>query len=230
MRTFPPVADDDTFVWAKANEMQRAVGGRALEALPKSGTAGRRAPDAMTAVPNFWGMGASRGQNRPLHRLVDGSSRSRTPDRDLGRGVIRLERTKSGRRREIPLRQVVYDALMGLPGARTGRVWPVTSIRAPFERAVIEARLDTPLTFHDLLHHFASCFVMRGERLEGLRQILGHATLAMTMRYAHLAPDFVRGEMVRTERAIMPDAGGDATIGDAVASSMSLAMLDLSGP
>ena len=41
---------------------------------------------------------------------------------------------------------------------------------------------------------------MRGGRLEALRQILGHATLAMTMRYAHLAPDFVRQEMARTER------------------------------
>ena len=58
-----------------------------------------------------------------------------------------------------------------------------------------------PLTFHDLRHHFASWFIMRGGRLEVLQQILGHATLAMTMRYAHLAPDFVRGEMVRTESA-----------------------------
>ena len=41
---------------------------------------------------------------------------------------------------------------------------------------------------------------MRGGRLEALQQILGHTTLAMTMRYAHLAPDFVRQEMVRTER------------------------------
>ena len=42
---------------------------------------------------------------------------------------------------------------------------------------------------------------MRGGRLEALQKILGHATLAMTMRYAHLAPDFVRQEMARTERA-----------------------------
>ena len=60
------------------------------------------------------------------------------------------------------------------------------------------------LTFHDLRHHFASWFVMRGGRLEALQQILGHATLAMTMRYAHLAPDFVRQEMARTERERSP--------------------------
>ena len=45
---------------------------------------------------------------------------------------------------------------------------------------------------------------MRGGRLEVLQQILGHTTLAMTMRYSHLAPDFVRGEMVRTERERSP--------------------------
>jgi integrase len=43
---------------------------------------------------------------------------------DLSRGVIRLERTKSRRRREVPMRQAVYDALAGQPEPREGRVWP----------------------------------------------------------------------------------------------------------
>src|SRR5262249_3253147 len=34
---------------------------------------------------------------------------------DMSRGVIRLELTKSGRRREVPMRQAVYDILAGLP-------------------------------------------------------------------------------------------------------------------
>jgi len=119
---------------------------------------------------------------------------------DLSRGVIRLEQTKSDRRREIPIRQVVYDLLAAMPEPREGRVWPVRSIRTAFELAVSEAKLDGPLTFHDLRHHFASWFIMRGGRLEALQRILGHATLAMTMRYAHLGPDFVRQEMERTER------------------------------
>lgn len=123
---------------------------------------------------------------------------------DLSRGVIRLERTKSGRRREVPIRQVVYDLLVQWPEPRRGRLWPATSTRTAFENAVAEAQLDAPLTFHDLRHHFASWFVMRGGRLEALQAILGHTTLAMTMRYAHLAPDFVRGEMVRTERGRAP--------------------------
>ena len=55
-----------------------------------------------------------------------------------------------------------------------------------------------------LRHHFASWFMMRGGRLEALSKILGHATLAMTMRYAHHAPDYLRSEMARTERTAQP--------------------------
>jgi len=46
--------------------------------------------------------------------------------------------------------------------------------------------------------------MMRGGRLEALSKILGHATLAMTMRYAHHAPDYLRSEMARTERTAQP--------------------------
>ena len=41
---------------------------------------------------------------------------------------------------------------------------------------------------------------MRGGALPALQKLLGHATLAMTMRYAHLAPDYVRAEVAKTER------------------------------
>jgi len=118
---------------------------------------------------------------------------------DLSRGVIRLEITKSGRRREVPMRQAVYELLVGLQGDREGRVWPVGDIRTAFENAVVEAKLDG-LHFHDLRHSFASWFVMRGGSLQALQAILGHQDIKMTLRYAHLAPDHLRSEMTRTER------------------------------
>jgi site-specific recombinase XerC len=48
--------------------------------------------------------------------------------------------------------------------------------------------------------HFASWFVMRGGSLQALQRILGHASLTMTQRYAHLSPDYLRSEVARTER------------------------------
>ena len=120
---------------------------------------------------------------------------------DMSRGLIRLADTdtKSGRRREVPMRQAVYEVLSGLRGNREGRVWPVGDIRTAFENAVAEAKLDGQ-HFHDLRYSFASWFVMRGGSLQALQAILGHQDIKMTLRYAHLAPDHLRSEMTRTER------------------------------
>jgi integrase len=96
------------------------------------------------------------------------------------------------------MRQAVYDVLAGLPGEREGRVWRSGNIRTAFENAVEQAKLDD-FHFHDCRHHFASWFVMRGGSLQALKEILGHADLKMTLRYAHLAPDHLRSEMVKTE-------------------------------
>ncbi len=82
---------------------------------------------------------------------------------DLSRGVIRLEGrahgesggTKSGKRREVPMRQVVYELLAALPEPRTGRIWRQGNIRTAFESAVQAAGLED-FHFHDLRHHFAS--------------------------------------------------------------------------
>jgi integrase len=122
---------------------------------------------------------------------------------DLSRGVLRLEITKSGKRREVPMRQAVYDILAGLPSPRTGRVWPKGKIRTAWENAVEEAKLDD-FHFHDCRHHFASWFVMRGGSLQALKEILGHADYGTTLRYAHLAPEHLRQEVAKTERAMTP--------------------------
>ena len=126
---------------------------------------------------------------------------------DMSRGVIRLEVTKGGKRREIPMRQVVYDTLAALPGPHEGRVWPTISIRWAFEYAVTAAKLNAPLHFHDLRHHFASWFVMKGGSIASLQKILGHATINMTMKYAHLSPEHLRDEMAATDRRGSSDFG-----------------------
>jgi integrase len=119
---------------------------------------------------------------------------------DLSRGVIRLEVTKSGRRREVPMRQAVYDVLASMPGPHTGRVWRQRKLRNSFESAVEAAKLDSPFRFHDCRHHFASWFMMRGGQLQALKELLGHSDIKTTMIYAHLSPAHLRSEMAKTER------------------------------
>src|SRR6266851_4957381 len=84
-------------------------------------------------------------------------------------------------------------------GSQLTEVWPIAFPRAAWEHAVAEAQVED-FTFHDCRHHFASWFMMRGGKLQALQAILGHRSLAMTTRYAHLSPDHIRGEMLKTER------------------------------
>ena len=117
---------------------------------------------------------------------------------DLSRGVIRLEVTKSGKRREVPLNAESYAALVSLGPKEAGRVFRKQSLRKANENAVSNAKLDD-VNFHTLRHTFASWAVMRGVSLKELQELLGHSSLAMTMRYAHLAPERLRSAVTRLE-------------------------------
>jgi integrase len=117
---------------------------------------------------------------------------------DVARGVLRFDKTKSGRRREVPMGEPVYRALMALPGPKAeglvfrkadGAAWG--SIRTGFERACRAAQLED-FRFHDLRHTCASWLVMAGRHLKEVQELLGHRTFAMTLRYAHLSPDRLR--------------------------------------
>jgi integrase len=59
---------------------------------------------------------------------------------DRARVVLMHERTKSGKRRDVPMRPEVDAVFAAMPEPRQGRVWPDKRIRTAFENAVESAR------------------------------------------------------------------------------------------
>jgi len=118
---------------------------------------------------------------------------------DLKHGFILLDDTKSGQRREIPINATVREVLQGIVrrldvsyvfvNPETGDRY--YDLKKSFTSACRKAKL-TDFHFHDLRHTFASQLVMNGVDITTVSKLLGHATLTMTLRYAHLAPNHLK--------------------------------------
>jgi len=127
---------------------------------------------------------------------------------DRARGVVLLERTKSGRRREVPLNGPA-DAILARRTPETpgdGLVFDTRSwytFRGHWEASVTAAGLED-FRFHDLRHTFASWAIQRGATLPELKDLLGHSSLAMVMRYAHLSPEHLRSAVARLDTVLTP--------------------------
>jgi integrase len=134
---------------------------------------------------------------------------------DLTRGVFQFEMTKTGKRREVPMNGTVYTLLAAWPEAtRVGHVFAtasgraVHSVRTAFENAVETAKIED-FRFHDLRHTCASWLVMAGRPLLEVKDLLGHATITMTMRYAVATSDgfFARhAEQIKSRKEQMNEA------------------------
>ena len=71
-----------------------------------------------------------------------------------------------------------------------------SELKNPLAHTVKRAGLARNVGWHCLRHSFASHLAMRGASLKVIQDLLGHSTITMTMRYAHLAPEIAR-EAVR---------------------------------
>ncbi|EDT41786.1 tyrosine-type recombinase/integrase [Burkholderia ambifaria] len=132
---------------------------------------------------------------------------------DFDRAVLSLEPsdTKNGKRRVVPLNDEAMAALrhqrdwVRVTVPRSPWVFAVasgdrmTTIQKGFRAACLRAGIDD-FRVHDLRHTFASWLVMAGVSLYVVKDLLGHSSITVTERYAHLAPHMGR-EAVRTLHA-----------------------------
>jgi len=119
---------------------------------------------------------------------------------DEANGVLRIETSKNGQGRLVPMNDAVREAVRSClrPGQavegtdnyvfRNQLGKPYRDLREAFERALRRAGIKA-CRFHDLRHTCASHLVSNGVDILVVKELLGHKTLAMTQRYAHLSPE-----------------------------------------
>jgi integrase len=116
-------------------------------------------------------------------------------DVDMRAGVVTFPRTKNNEKRTVPMNDTVRALLTPTVKPLNGqqRVFlrytgeNLKRIKRSFATALRKAGIGD-FRFHDLRHTFASNLVMAGVDLTTVKELLGHKSINMTMRYAHLAP------------------------------------------
>lgn len=115
-------------------------------------------------------------------------------DVDLEAGLARLDRTKNGDRRTLPLVPLVVEVLSPFQssdgsrfvfGAQAAAYRKPASLDTAWRNALARARIEN-FRFHDLRHCCASYMVQAGVDLAVVADVLGHRKLDMTRRYAHM--------------------------------------------
>jgi integrase len=97
-----------------------------------------------------------------------------------GRILLRPDQTKSGKARVVPVPKDARPWLEDLPFDTT-----YAKLRCAWENARRDiGRPD--LRFHDLRHSYASLLAQAGESMTTVRDLLGHSSLIVTSRYAHM--------------------------------------------
>jgi len=143
----------------------------------------------------------------------------RWKDIDLRNRTIFVPHTKNGHSRYVPISDSLFNVLSNLPQhngsdylfagvpkiGKKGK--PFNDVRTSFENACTLAGIEN-FRFHDLRHTAASHMAMAGIPLKIIGDVLGHRSIAMTERYAHLSPGFLRNAV-----NALPDWTGNGKLG-----------------
>jgi len=115
-----------------------------------------------------------------------GEAQALRPERIRGNALV-FANTKSKRVRMVPVTPELVAAIRKHWQAHG----PFTNCIGVFRMVLLSTSIKPPRgqASHILRHTFAAHFIMGGGHIVTLKEILGHASLNMTMRYAHLAPE-----------------------------------------
>lgn len=116
---------------------------------------------------------------------------------DLFKRVIGIVKSKNGEKRTIPMSKTLLNLFKNMNVRDiSGRVFPISgsSIRQAFDKVVAKVGLED-FRFHDLRHTFATRLVQNGVDLYKVKELLGHKTITMTMRYAHHYSESLRSSV-----------------------------------
>jgi site-specific recombinase XerD len=135
-------------------------------------------------------------------------------DADFGTKMLTVSQTKNGETRHVRLNSVALAAMRQLYSNSPGSGYVFTNRygdrllkgRHWFEPAIKEAGIRD-FTWHCLRHTFASRLVMAGVDLRTAQQLMGHKSIQMTVRYAHLAPEHQMAAVERLCAASAPLIG-----------------------
>lgn len=106
---------------------------------------------------------------------------------------IRVEKTKNGRVRFIPINDDLFKQILNLKSENGQSAFvffnpatkkPFLDMKTPFKRACRISGIEG-LRFHDLRHTFATRLAEKGIIMRDIRDLLGHFSVTVTERYAH---------------------------------------------
>jgi integrase len=141
----------------------------------------------------------------------------RWPEVDIERGYLRLGDSKTGAK-VIPIGAPACEVLASVAAVEgSDYVFPASSGKGRFQGVErvwqkVRAAAGFPaLRLHDLRHSFASVGLARGDALQVIGAILGHADVKTTSRDAHLANDPVKKAADEISRSVQAAFAGKAT-------------------
>lgn len=111
----------------------------------------------------------------------------------LGQITVQASGTKARKKRYVQMNDVVSSELHEWRKHAVGEYvfngknGKLTDVKKSFATLMKRAEIKD-FHFHDMRHDFASQLVMMGEPLYTVKELLGHASIKMTERYAHLSP------------------------------------------